>query len=64
MTKIILSYKTRSQPKGIQNRLSTILDLVFYFVDELLPDQMPETVHLMPQGACAQIAFILSSTES
>jgi hypothetical protein len=24
-------------------------DLVFYFVDELLPDQMPETVHLMPQ---------------
>ena len=25
-------------------------DLVFFFVDELLPDQMPETVHLMPQG--------------
>lgn len=24
-------------------------DLVFFFVDELLPDQMPETVHLMPQ---------------
>lgn len=24
-------------------------DLVFYFVDELLGDQMPETVHLMPQ---------------
>lgn len=24
-------------------------DLVFYFVDELLPDQMPETVYLMPQ---------------
>jgi hypothetical protein len=24
-------------------------DLAFYFVDELLPDQMPETVHLMPQ---------------
>jgi hypothetical protein len=23
-------------------------DLVFFFVDELLPDQMPETVHLMP----------------
>lgn len=25
-------------------------DLVFSFVDELLPDQSPETVHLMPQG--------------
>ena len=24
-------------------------DLIFYFVDELQPDQMPETVHLMPQ---------------
>lgn len=23
-------------------------DLVFFFVDELLPDQMPESVHLMP----------------
>ena len=23
---------------------------MFFFVDELLPDQMPETVHLMPQG--------------
>ena len=28
-------------------------DLVFFFVDELLPDQMPETVHLMPQGTYA-----------
>lgn len=25
-------------------------DLVFTFVDELLPDQTPETVHLMPAG--------------
>ena len=25
-------------------------DLVFTFVDELLPDQTPEGVHLMPQG--------------
>jgi hypothetical protein len=25
-------------------------DLVFYFVDELLPDQTPESVHLMVQG--------------
>lgn len=26
------------------------LDLVFYFVDELLPEQTPESVHLMAQG--------------
>lgn len=25
-------------------------DLVFFFVDQLLPDQMPETVQLMHHG--------------
>lgn len=30
--------------------LSFYLDLIFSFVEELLPDQTPETVHLMPQG--------------
>jgi hypothetical protein len=35
----------------------TVLDLVFYFVDELLPDQMPETVHLMPQGKIRMLSF-------
>ena len=27
-----------------------LIDLIFTFVDELLSDQTPETVHLMPQG--------------
>jgi hypothetical protein len=26
-------------------------DLIFTFVEDLQPDQTPETVHLMPQGS-------------
>ena len=32
------------------NKYCLIIDLIFTFVDELLSDQTPETVHLMPQG--------------
>ena len=33
---------------------------MFFFVDELLPDQMPETVHLMPQGKAIPLRYNVS----
>jgi hypothetical protein len=32
------------------NLMTFCTDLAFYFVNELLPDQVPDSVHLRPQG--------------
>ena len=36
-----------------------LLDLVFSFVDELLNEQTPEVVHLMPQGFLSHFSIVV-----
>jgi len=36
-----------------------LLDLVFSFVDELLNEQTPEVVHLMPQGLLSHFSIVV-----